>query len=115
MLVNLRTLWAAIPAPIRTVINVAIAAALLIVVTAVIKAQGLTGVDWSATGISALDAFGLGVATAVLRWLNPLDDAYGPGSATRGTPTQTDNGSRPEDGPQPSQDPDAFPLLEDER
>jgi hypothetical protein len=80
MLVNLRTLWAAIPAPIRTVINVAVAAAVLVVVSAVIKAQGLTGVDWSATGISAVDALGLGLATAVLRWINPLDDAYGPGS-----------------------------------
>jgi hypothetical protein len=115
MLVFLRNIWTAIPAPIRTVINVAVAAAALVVVSAVIKAQGVTGVDWSATGISAIDALGLGLATAVLRWINPLDDGYGRGSAARGIPTATDNGSRPGDGEQPSQEPDAFPIPEDDR
>jgi hypothetical protein len=80
MLATLRYLWVSIPAPIRTIINVAVAAAVLVIVSAVIKAQGVTGVDWGATGISAIDAFGLGVATAVLRWLNPLDNGYGVGS-----------------------------------
>ena len=80
MLATLRYLWVSIPAPIRTVINVAVAAALLVVASAVIKAEGLTGVDWGSTGINAIDAFGLGIATAVLRWLNPLDNGYGVGS-----------------------------------
>lgn len=72
-------LWDSIPTPIRTVLNVAIAAGVLVVVSAVIDAQGVTGVDWSGTGVAALNAVGLGIATAVLRALNPLDDAYGLG------------------------------------
>lgn len=69
--------WNAIPAPIRTVINVALAAALLVVVGDVVDAQGVTAVDWSQSGTDALNALGLGVATAILRALNPLDHGYG--------------------------------------
>lgn len=36
-------------------------------------------------------------------------------TAPAGIPTATDNGSRPGDGEQPSQDPDAFPIPEDDR
>lgn len=82
MLAWLKNAWAAIPRPVRTVVNVAIAGAVVVVAGAVMTAHGVTGVNWSTTGRAALDALGLGVATAVLRALNPLDDAYGVASAT---------------------------------
>jgi hypothetical protein len=74
---RLLNLWNAIPAPIRTVLNVAIAGGITVICAAVIRAQGVTDVDWAATGEAALNAVGLGLATAAWRALNPLDSAYG--------------------------------------
>ena len=74
---RLRALWAAIPRPVRTILNVGIYGSLLVVIGAVIAAQGVTGVDWPATGRLALDAFGLGIATAIGRALAPWDAEYG--------------------------------------
>lgn len=78
---SLRAAWNSIPAPLRTVINVAVAASLAVIAGAVVTAHGVTGVDWSATFKSALDALGLGFATAILRAINPLDTAYGIGAS----------------------------------
>jgi hypothetical protein len=78
MLDALSRIWKRIPAPARTVLNVSVAGGLAVVATAVLDAQGVTGVDWSATGETALNAVGVGIATAIFRFLNPLDDGYGP-------------------------------------
>ena len=76
---RLRAAWAAIPRPVRTVLNVGIYGSIAVLVGAVVAAQGVTGVDWPATGRLALDAFGLGVAVAIGRALAPWDDTYGIG------------------------------------
>lgn len=74
---NPQKLWDAIPLPVRTILNVGITGALLVFFGAIVSAKGVTGVDWAAVGRATLDAFGLGVATAVVRSLNPLDTLYG--------------------------------------
>lgn len=79
---RLEVAWDNLPGPIRTVLNVFVSGAVLVVVAAVVRAQGVTDVDWQATGVAALNAGALGVATAIGRALNPLDDAYGLGRAT---------------------------------
>lgn len=76
---RLEAAWDSLPGPVRTVLNVFVAGAVLVVVAAVVKAQGVTGVDWYATGEAALNVGALGVATAIGRALNPIDDAYGLG------------------------------------
>jgi hypothetical protein len=76
---RLAAAWDTVPGPVRTVVNVFVAGAVLVVCAAVARAQGVTGVDWSATGEAALNAGALGVATAIFRAVNPLDDAYGLG------------------------------------
>lgn len=73
--------WDALPGPVKTVLNVFVAGGLAVILGAVISAKGVTGVDWQAIGLDALNAAFLGVAVAVLRWLNPVDDAYGLGQA----------------------------------
>lgn len=75
----LRYYWEKIPAPIRTIINVSVAGALVFFFGQVVAANGVTSLDWATVGKQTLDAFGVGVATAALRALNPLDDAYGRG------------------------------------
>ena len=75
----LRYYWEKIPAPIRTIINVSVAGALVFFFGQVVAANGVTSLDWAAVGSQTLDAFALGVATAALRALNPLDSAYGLG------------------------------------
>ena len=84
---KLQAIWDAIPAQIRTVINVGVTGAIVVVIGAITLKQGVTGVNWSDTGRSALDAAGLGVATAIFRSLNPLDSAYGTGSSSSATVT----------------------------
>ena len=73
----LRYYWEKIPTPIRTIINVGVSGALVFFFTAVVSANGVTSLDWVQVGSDTLDAFGLGIATAALRALNPLDSAYG--------------------------------------
>ena len=77
MLDRLLNLWNAIPAPIRTVINVSIAGGVLVIAGDVVAAQGVTGVDWTQSGTDALNAVGVGLATAAVGALNPLDSGYG--------------------------------------
>lgn len=78
--------WDSLPGPVRTILNVFVAGGLVVIFGAVVTAQGVTGVDWQATGIDALDAAFLGVAVAILRAINPLDDAYGLGKSKAGDP-----------------------------
>lgn len=73
--------WDALPGPFRTVLNVFVAGSAAVVGAAVVQAGGVTGVDWPATGVAALNAGALGVVTAVLRAINPVDDAYGLGKS----------------------------------
>lgn len=79
---RLEVAWDSLPGPVRTVLNVFVSGAALVAVAAVVRAQGITDVDWYATGEAALNAGALGVATAIGRALNPLDDAYGLRKAT---------------------------------
>ena len=62
-------------------LNIFVAGGLTVILGAVISTKGVTGVDWQTVGIDALNAAFLGVAVAVLRWLNPVDDAYGLGKS----------------------------------
>lgn len=79
---TLQKFWQSVPRPIRTILNVGVYGAIAIVVAAVVLKQGVTEVDWSLTGIRALDAFGLGVAVAIGRALAPWDSTYGLGSSS---------------------------------
>lgn len=74
--------WDNLPGPVRTVLNVFVAGSVAVAGAAVVQAGGVTGVDWPATGVAALNAGALGVFTAILRAINPIDDAYGLGKAT---------------------------------
>jgi hypothetical protein len=78
---RLELAWDSLPGPVRTVLNVFVAGSVAVVGAAVVNAGGVTGVDWSATGLAALNAGALGVVTAILRAVNPIDDAYGIGKA----------------------------------
>ncbi len=69
--------WDSIPGPVKTFINVFLYGSIGAVVAAVVLAKGVTGVDWYATGETALNAGALGVAIAIGRALAPWDDAYG--------------------------------------
>lgn len=73
--------WDGLPGPVRTVLNVFVAGSVAVVGAAVVNAGGVTDVDWQATGVAALNAGALGVVTALLRAINPVDDAYGLGKA----------------------------------
>ena len=74
--------WDDLPGPVKTVLNVFVAGSVAVVGAAVVNAGGITDVDWPATGTAALNAGALGVVTAILRAINPIDDAYGLGKAT---------------------------------
>ena len=74
---KLQAAWAAIPVYIRSVLNVGIVGSVVVLTGAVITAQGVIGVDWALTGQRALDAFGLGIAVAIVRLINPLETQYG--------------------------------------
>ena len=63
--------WTSIPAPVRTIINVAVAA--LITWAATDGLNSLASVDLNPVAKGLL----LAVATAVVRALNPADSAYG--------------------------------------
>lgn len=67
-------LWNAIPAPLRTVINVALGALLAWAATDGLNLLGSSDLDPVWKGLL------VAVATAVVRSLNPADDAYGLGS-----------------------------------
>ena len=88
---KLKAAWAAIPVYIRSVLNVGVVGSVAVITGQVISHSGVTGVDWTLTGQRALDAFGLGIAVAVVRLLNPLETQYGgvgaaPGTANDGPP-----------------------------
>ncbi len=68
---TLRAYWEKIPAPIRTMFNVAAAALLTWFVT-----DGIAGLDLSPAILAVLTAVG----TAIVRALNPVDSVYGVGS-----------------------------------
>jgi len=77
---TLKNAWNKIPLPVRTIINVAIAASVVSVASVIISNNGVTSVDWLVTTLSAVNIFFVSIATAAVRALNPLDDAYGIGS-----------------------------------
>jgi len=60
----LRYYWEKIPRPIRTIINVSVAGALVFFFGQVLAAGGVASLDWATVGKQTLDAFGVGVATA---------------------------------------------------
>lgn len=68
---RLRDLWNAIPVPVRTMLNVAVAALLTWFVT-----DGIAGLDLSPALLAVLTAVG----TALVRALNPVDGVYGIGA-----------------------------------
>jgi len=80
---TLKRVWNKIPLPIRTILNVAIAASVVSVASVILANNGVTSVDWLVTTLSAVNIFFVSVATAVVRALNPLDDAYGYGSGRK--------------------------------
>ena len=69
-----------LPAWARHLVIVAGSVFLSAVVTAVIAAEGVSGVDWSPTLLAAVDAAAVAAATAAAAlWLTPLTRQYGVG------------------------------------
>lgn len=80
---TLKSAWNKIPLPLRTMLNVAIAASVVSIAGVIISNNGVTSVDWLVTTLNAVNIFFVSIATAVVRALNPLDDAYGFGSGRK--------------------------------
>ena len=73
---DLRALWGNIPAPLRSIINVALGAALAAVVGYLTTVVSGGAFDPSLL----LAAVATAVGTAIVRALNPLDPGYGVGA-----------------------------------
>ena len=80
--------WDAIPAPLRSIINVCLGAALAAAVGYLTKVVAGDSFDPSLL----VSVVATAVGTALVRWLNPLDSAYGVGAALNTTPAPVDNG-----------------------
>jgi hypothetical protein len=73
-----------LPAPLRHLLIVAGAAFISVPVQDVVAAQGVTGVDWPATLVHAIDAAGVAGAVAIgVLWLTPITRQYGVGARTQ--------------------------------
>lgn len=84
----MQNLWDSIPAPVRSIINVCLGAALAAAVAYL--ANVVSGEHFDPSLLLA--AVGTAVATALVRALNPLDSGYGVGGGGTTPP--------PADGPQ---------------
>ena len=69
----LARLWNKIPAPVRTVVNIALGAAFTALAQYVVNLA--TPGDFNPN--TAVDVLWVGVTTAIVRYLNPVDAAYG--------------------------------------
>ena len=70
-----------LPYPLRHAIYSFLTGAGFVIVSAVTKANGVTAVDWTSTGIAALNAGSVAaVAVVGTLWLTPISHKYGVGS-----------------------------------
>lgn len=73
-----------LPAWARHLVILGISAVLYTVASAVVAANGASGLDWATLGTTALDAGAVAVATSGLLYLTKLTTQYGVGSDNAG-------------------------------
>jgi len=71
-----------LPAQVRHIVLLGAGAVLFTVASAVQSAGGATGVDWSGTGKSAVDAAAVVVVGALVLYFTSLTKQYGTGSTS---------------------------------